>query len=483
MFRLLPLVIFLQLITSCAVNPVTGKKQFAVMSEAKEIAMGQAYDPQITASFGLYEDSVLQNYINAMGKEMGAISHRPKLNYTFRIMDSPVVNAFAVPGGYVYFTRGIMANFNNEAEFAGVLGHEIGHVTARHSVVAQRNAVMAQVGLIAGMIASPKFAEYLEPASTGVQLMLLKFGRDAESQSDGLGVEYSSRIGYNAHEMAEFFNTLSRQGGGSASRIPEFLSTHPDPLNRLENVHELATAWQEKLNLSDGKVGRDTYLRMLEGLVYGEDPRQGFVENSAFVHPELKIQFPVPNGWKHENTPQQFSMAPADGKALLFLAFAPGVTLQAASDTMARQYGLTVLTRNSRVINGFDALEMNAEQRQEAAPDQQQTAQMLKVKVTLYKVGESVLQITGVTEGTDLNTYQGEFTRTMIGFAPLTDILLLNKQPERLHVQRTDHAASLSQQLTKYGIPHDKLEEFAIVNGMELTDDIPSGTLIKVLKR
>lgn len=473
------------LLTSCARNPVTGKKQFAVMSEAKEIAMGQAYDPQISASFGLYEDSVLQNYINRKGKEMGAISHRPNLEYTFRIMDSPVVNAFAVPGGYVYFTRGIMANFNNEAEFAGVLGHEIGHVTARHSVVAQRDATLAQVGLIAGMIASPKFAEYLQPASQALQLILLKFGRDAESQSDGLGVEYSSKIGYNAHEMAEFFNTLSRQGGGAENRIPEFLSTHPDPLNRRENVHELATKWQEKLKLTDGKVGRDEYLQMLEGLVYGEDPRQGFVENSAFVHPGLKIHFPVPSGWKYENTPQQFSMAPADGKALMFLAFAPGKTLQAAADTMIRGYGLTVRNSKNLVVNGFDALEVSAEQRQETDPNQpdQQPAQVIKVKITLYKLGETILQITGVAQEADFGSYLNLFTSTMKGFSPLTDPQLLNKKPDRLHLQRTDRTAPLSQQLTTLGIPQDKLAEFAIVNGMELTDEVPSGTLLKVLQR
>ena len=116
---------------ACATNPVTGKKQVVLVSEAQELAMGQQYDPSIISEFGMYEDETLQRFIVEKGKEMGAISHRPHLDYQFRILDSPVINAFAVPGGYVYFTRGIMAHFNNEAEFAGVLGHEIGHVTAR----------------------------------------------------------------------------------------------------------------------------------------------------------------------------------------------------------------------------------------------------------------------------------------------------------------------------------------------------------------
>lgn len=480
----IPIALIILTATSCAINPVTGKKQFGVMGEAREIQMGMAYDPQITAAYGLYEDSVLQAYINTKGKEMGAISHRPKLEYHFRIMDSPVVNAFAVPGGYVYFTRGIMANFNNEAEFAGVLGHEIGHVTARHSVVAQRDATFAQVGLIAAAIASPKFAQYLEPAAQGVQLMLLKFGRDAESQSDGLGVEYSSKIGYNAHEMAEFFNTLARErdvAGGQA--IPEFLSTHPDPLNRRENVNELATEWQEKLGMTNGAVGRDTYLQMVEGLVYGEDPRQGFMENGNFNHPDLKIKFPVPAGWRTENTPQRFQMAPEDGKALQFLAFAPGANLQAAADTFVTANGLTLLNKRNLTVNGFAALELNTEQRPDpqAQQDPQQPAQVLRVRTTMYQVDQSMIQITGLSLAADFNTYAPQFGTSMAGFAPLTDPALLNKKPERIHVQRTAQTQSLTQQFAQYGIPQARMEEFAIVNGMQLTDVVEAGTLIKVL--
>ena len=288
------------MIASCVTNPVTGKKQFGVASFEKEKAMGASYDPQIVASFGLYEDQNIQTYFNDMGVRMANISHNPDYNYEFKIMDSPVVNAFAVPGGYVYFTRGIMAHFNNEAEFAGVLGHEIGHITARHSVKSQRDATLAQVGVIAGAIAVPQLVD-MQSASQGVQLLLLKFGRNAESQSDELGVEYSSKIGYDAQKMAMFFNTLARKQTAAGVSIPEFMSTHPDPNNRRERVAELALAWKQKLDLNDPKVGRNSYLQMIDGLVYGEDPRQGFVENNTFNHPELKFVFDVPQGWAHQN--------------------------------------------------------------------------------------------------------------------------------------------------------------------------------------
>ena len=125
--------VVLLIVAACAVNPVTGKKELMLMSEQEEIALGKQSDPGILQTFGLYQNAQLQEFITSRGMEMAKISHRPHLNYEFKILDSPVVNAFAVPGGYIYFTRGILAHFNNEAEFAGVLGHEIGHVAARHS--------------------------------------------------------------------------------------------------------------------------------------------------------------------------------------------------------------------------------------------------------------------------------------------------------------------------------------------------------------
>src|SRR5688572_12478215 len=254
------------LFNSCARNPVTGKSQIVLMSEAQEIAMGKEADPQIVAQFGLYDDKNLQAFITEKGKKMAAISHRPNLNYEFKIVDSDVLNAFAVPGGYVYFTRGIMAHFNNEAEFAGVLGHEIGHIAARHSVAQQRNALLGQLGLIAGVIIAPDLAQFAETASQGLGLLFLKFGRDAERESDRLGVEYSSKIGYDAHEMAGFFETLQRKSeeAGSAE-LPNFLSTHPNPGDRNKTVNKLATEWQQQNNLKNPQVNREMYLKRIEG--------------------------------------------------------------------------------------------------------------------------------------------------------------------------------------------------------------------------
>ena len=304
---------------------------------------------------GLYQDEQLQNFINEKGKQMGAVSHRPELEYQFKVLDSPVVNAFAVPGGFIYFTRGIMAHFNNEAEFAGVLGHEIGHVTARHSASQQSKSMLAQLGLVAGVAFSEDFRKYAGVAQQGLGLLFLKFGRDDESQSDTLGVVYSTKIGYDAHEMAGFFNTLKRMRDKSGQQVPTFLSTHPDPGDRNKRVHAYADKYQAKpgVNKSDLKVNRDQYLRMIDGLIYGEDPRQGYVENGYFYHPEMAFQFPIPNGWQTANSPQQVQMAPKDGKAAIILTIPQGSTPEEAANNFISQSQIQVLSQKKTTVNGF----------------------------------------------------------------------------------------------------------------------------------
>jgi len=464
------------LMNMCAVNPVTGKKQIVLMSEAQEIEMGKSADPQIIAQYGLYEDKALQDFITQKGKAMAAVSHRPGLDYQFRIVDSDVINAFAVPGGYVYFTRGIMAHFNNEAQFAGVLGHEIGHITARHSVVQQRNALLGQVGLIAGMVISPEFGQFAQQASEGLGLLFLKFGRDDERQSDELGVEYSSKIGYNAHQMADFFNTLERSSAQSgAEALPDFLSSHPNPGSRNIAVNNLANEWGRKLNLTNAQVNRNTYLQRIDGLIYGEDPKQGFVENSIFYHPALKFQFNIPSAWVHQNSPQTFQMAPKDGKAMMMLTMAQGKSLQDAANAVLQQNNLTVVESKETTVNGLKAIAMVADQKQEQGT--------IKTLSYLIQYGDTIYLILGVSSADNFNAYSQYFINTMQSFKQLTDASKLNKKPERVRIKTVKTASTLNQALLSFNAPTKRLEEFAILNGMQLSDKLEAGTLIKIIEQ
>jgi predicted Zn-dependent protease len=467
----------------CARNPVTGKKQFMLMSKSQEQSMGMQYDPSIVAEFGVYEDATLQAFLNEKGQKMGAISHLPNQKFEFKLLDSPVVNAFALPGGYVYFTRGIMAHFNNEAQFAGVLGHEIGHVTARHSASQYSRSVLAQVGLIAGMVLSPQFAQFGNEASQGLQLLMLKYGRDAESQSDELGVEYSSKIGYDAHEMAGFFATLDRLSGGAEGRLPTFLSTHPDPSDRNVRVGQLAGQWQQKNARGQTlAVNRDGYLRMIDGLMYGEDPRQGFVENSSFYHPELKFQYPIPSGWKTANTPQQVQMAPEDGKAVMILQLGQGQSLEAAAQAVAEKFKVQATASQRKTVNGLNALEVYGDIVQEGQDANGQPARQVLKTVSYYiQYGTMIYHFLGLSTEQDFAAYRGRMLATMTGFGALTDADKLNRQADRIKIEQLPRAMTLREALASYRQPNTRMEEIAILNGMQLTDQLRSGTLIKTV--
>lgn len=445
------------------------------MSERQEIAMGQASDPQIMAFFGSYDDPSLQKFIEEKGQAMVKISDRSKLTYQFAIVDSPVVNAFATPG-YVYFTRGILANFNNEAEFAGVLGHEIGHITARHAVIQQRNSMLGQLGIIAGVILIPELSEFVEPLSAGMQLAMMSFGRDAERQSDKLGVEYSSRIGYDASEMAEFFNTLSRQTqAAGGEKIPEFFSTHPSSEDRNITVTKLAGQWKTKLKLTNPKINRDTYLKRIDGLILGEDPKQGFVENNIFYHPMMKFQFTIPSSWKLQNTPQQVQMAPESGEALLMFTLAGNGSLDETASKMLQQYKLTLVESKKESINGFNSILMIADQKQETGT--------IRVLSSLIQYEGNIFSLMGISELSKFTNYQPEFLSTIRNFKTLTDSDKLNRKPEVIRIKTVRQQMTVQAAFQNFNVPSTRFEELAILNGMQLSDRLSAGTLIKVIEK
>jgi len=468
------------LVISCAINPVTGKKQLMLMSEAQEIQLGISYDPQVMATFGEYADNNLQNFVQTKGTEMGKISHRPNLEYHVKVIDSPVVNAFAVPGGFIYLTRGILAQFNNEAELMGVLAHEMGHITARHTVHMQSKQQLGQLLLIGGMIVSEEFAKYAQYAMEGMQLLFLKFSRDDERQADGLGVEYSSKIGYDAHKMADFFKVLQKmslaenQGG-----IPTFLSTHPDPGDRYNSVNQSATEWQTKLSLPQYKVNQDGYLQMINGIIYGEDPKQGYVEGYTFYHPDLKFKFQFPSGWKLENSPLQVVMVPTDQKAILIFGMSSQRTLESAVDTTVRQHQLSVQGTKRVTVNGLQAIMMQSKQ---AVQDQSTGATSSNMILSYFISYNNIIYLFhGITTEADFNSYARLLDSSMASFSVLTEASKLNVKPKRVNVVKVQRAGALSDAFAYYRVPQTQYNELALLNDLELTDQVPTGKLIKII--
>lgn len=467
----------------CSRNPVTGKKQLNLMSEAQEKQMGQEADPQVMAEYGKYEDPSLQAFISEKGQQMAKVSHRPEHGYTFQIVSSPIVNAFAVPGGYVYFTRGIMAHFNNEAEFAGVLGHEIGHITARHANAQAKDQLLTQVGLIGLLIASPAAAQFAEALSQGAQLLLMKFSRAHESQSDELGVEYSTKIGYNSHEMANFFSTIGRISEKAGQRLPAFLSTHPDPGDRFNRVHKLSDKIQETVDKSSLQINRDQYLRRIHGLMYGEDPNEGYVEGGVFYHPQLKFRFPVPTGWQTQNSPSQFLMAEPNGKAMMILTLGQGTTFDEVIANTNKQFSLAPLRSENRTVNGYRAVAVLSTQ--QVPQGQQAPAEADKPMILSYYIQKDnlIYCIHGVCANKDYQSFQNLFLNTMEGFNNLTDPSKINVYPEYVQIVNAARSATLQEHLSGYGIPQNRHEEFAILNGMQLKDIVTEGKLFKISQK
>lgn len=470
------------LIPSCAINPVTGKRQLMLITEAQEIEMGRQYDPQVLATFGPYEDADLMQFIQSKGDEMGKLSHRPNLPYHFRILDSPVVNAFAVPGGYIYFTRGILAQFNNEAELMGVLGHEMGHITARHTASTQSKQQLGQMLLIGGMIASEKFAQFANYAMQGMQLLFLKFSRDNEREADRLGVEYASRIQYDAQKMADFFNVLNKMNMDSdVGGVPTFLSTHPDPGDRYNAVSMQARQWQDSLNYSTWMINEDNYLRMIDGMVYGEDPRQGYVDGNVFYHPDMKFRFPVPSGWQLQNSPLQVQMAPADGSALIIFTAAQQKTAAEAAEAILTQLKLNLLESRRTTVNGLPAVVTVSQQ----VSQDQQTGQQQALNVLSYFIEYegTVFIFHGVAPEAVFNTHARTFESTMAGFNRLTDPSKLNVRPERIRIRQVQQAGTLANAFRYFGVPQSRMNELALLNNLELTDRVKSGKLIKTISK
>jgi predicted Zn-dependent protease len=462
--------------TSCATNPVTGRPELMLVSESDEAQIGRKTDAGVVKEYGIYDDPQLTAYLNGFCQEIARVSHRPTLPYQLKIVDSPVVNAFAVPGGYIYFTRGILAYLNNEAELVGVMGHELGHVAARHTAEQISRAQFASVGLGLGVILVPELRYVSDLAQFGVGLLFLKFSRDDERQADDLGVEYASKLGYDATQMADFFDSLARmEPGSSRSGLPEWFSTHPNPVDREKAVDRKAEEWQEDLGLRNPKVNRDSYVRRIDGLVFGDDPRGGYEEGGVFYHPTLRFQFPVPSGWKLNNTHTQVQIVSAakDG-AIMFTAATKGSPEEVAR-AFVQQNRASVVEQGSTRVNGLPAFRMLCQVRSQQG--------VLAILSYFIQKDAMVYVFHGFTPANRYRTYASTFSATMEGFGEIRDLAKLQVEPKRMRVKTVSATGTVRQTLRDFGVKEENLEKLSILNGVRLDDRIQAGSLIKVVEQ
>jgi predicted Zn-dependent protease len=313
--------IFLVLLSSCAVNPVTGRQDFVMMSENEEIAIGKKYHAEILRQYPLYEDQILQEYVQRIGNSLASKSHRPNLFYRFTILDSPDINAFALPGGYIYINRGLMAYLSSEEELAAVLGHEIGHVTARHSVRQQSQSQIMGILTAALEIKSGRNAANLMNAASGV--LLAGYGRDMELEADDLGAQYLMLEGYSPKGMMDvlsvlkdqeiYSNDLNKKRGQDSVNYHGVFSSHPSNDKRLKEILDEVSG-----SIKRGAIKETSdYLKMIDGIVFGDSVESGVRRGREFFHRNLDMYLKSPVDWEIINTPKTIIFRAPFGRALL----------------------------------------------------------------------------------------------------------------------------------------------------------------------
>ena len=307
----------------CSTNPATGEQSFtAFLSPEQESRVGREQDPHLKKAFGgVYDDPELAAYVARIGKKLAATSEMPDLDFTFTVLNSPVVNAFALPGGYVYVTRGLIALAENEAELAAVIAHEIGHITARHS--AERYSRGAAINLGAILLGALTNSEAVfDLAGLGSQLYLKSYSREQEIQADSLGVRYLARAGYETGAMASFLKKLGNAARlqaeiAGARRDPDvidLMSTHPRTTERVQRALAAAKGQQ----VANPVIGRDPFLDQVDGVLFGSDPKHGMVRDRVFLHRGLDFRFEVPPGFRIFNQPERILARNQNGAQFIF---------------------------------------------------------------------------------------------------------------------------------------------------------------------
>lgn len=458
-------------LSGCAANLATGEKRLNLIGESKEISMGQQADSQIVASLGLVPDAALQRYVQELGAKLAKTSERPNLPWTFRVVDDPTVNAFALPGGFIYVTRGLLAYVENEAELAGVIGHEIGHVTAQHSVHSMSTQQVTQIGMVAGMMIEPKLQKYGAYLNAGLGLMFLKFSRDDESQADHLGFRYMVRAENDPRQMIPVFEMLNRVGESSGSgRLPEWLATHPNPVNRSANFQkEIDTLTS---GFSSFTVNRDSYLNRIDGIVFGQDPREGFFRTSHFYQPDLAFEFTFPSGWQTVNQKEAVAAFTENQDAVIQITLAQGSSRETAARQFFGQDGLQAERMETGNINGLPAIAAKFRAQIEGG--------VLQGKAAFIDYNGRTYQVLGYSPEASWSKYQSAIVNSMGSFQRLTDSKILQVQPMHLKITTLAKSTTLSDLAKQMNSPVT-LNTLAIINQTSESASFKAGDRVKIV--
>ncbi len=452
----------------CARNPATGRPQLSLISESQEVAMGRESAAEISRTLGLVDDRALQSYVSDIGQRLAADSERPELPWEFHVVDDPVANAFALPGGFIYVTRGMLALMTSEAQLASVLGHEIGHVTARHSVNQISKQQLAQLGLGLGAVLVPEVRPLQSLLGTGLGLLFLKFSRDDEREADQLGFRYINDHRYAVSEFAEVFRALDRSATRDEGAIPGWLTTHPAPDERVRSAEERTRATPPQ---ADARVARDVFLRRIDDLVYGADPRDGFFRDGIFFHPRLRFQITFPSGWETANLTQAVVAAAPQNRAVMQLTIAGNGDPEQSLVAFFRDAGVRPGRTARTTVSGQPA----ALGEFEAQTEQGSIAGI----VGFLSFRQQTYQVVGYTSGDQYSRHAGQFERVFRSFEPVTSQSVLAVRPQRIDIVQLPRPTTV-EELRRQSASDVSVDQLALINQLPGADArIEAGTLVK----
>ena len=451
------------------------------MSEAQEIQIGQEQDAQIRKEMGVYDEADLQQYVSDIGLRLARLSERPGLPWKFTVVDAAAINAFALPGGFIYVTRGVLPFLDNEAQLAGVIGHEIGHVTARHSAQQYSRSTGAQLGLILGSILVPQTRPFAELGQTGLGVLMLKYGRDDELQADTLGVKYATAAGWDPAGIPQMLTTLGRiEESADNKGVPNWLSTHPAAEDRVQKVQTAVQAASGDDRPAEGAnrfvTNRDAFLRRLDGIIDGDNPEQGIVRGRSFLHAGLRFAVEFPQAWDVNNGPSQVVAKDPQANAFILMQLVQqpvGRTVEEVALHSMQGAGFQPLEGGRRSINGLDAYVGTYRGTMEDLG-------LVGARAAHIVHGQNVFVVAGLAPQQIYQRAEPSFTATIASFRPLTRAEAENIQPNRIDFYTARHGDTW-QSIAERSSGIVKATTLAIMNGHAIADQPRPGERLKIV--
>jgi predicted Zn-dependent protease len=470
-------------LVACSTNPVSGKREVSLVSEADEIKLGRAADADVKKEYGVYNNPALQAYVTEVGMRLAKQSQRANLPWQFTVVDSPEINAFALPGGFIYITRGLMAYLDSEEELAGVLGHEVGHVTARHGAKRQTQGTLAQVfavgAEILGQVYGVQGAGQIAGGVAGQ--MIQGYGRDQELQADQLGAQYLSANAYDPKAMIKVISVLknqeafasdkARDEGKKPQKMPDWGSSHPSNDQRLKEITQIAGSLK---TAPSADAGRDRYLRAINGMTFGDGAAQGVIRGASFFHEPLGIAFSAPSGWKLRNSSEAvIAVNPQESAGVaMLLATGAGATHE---DIIRKIFNPRSGKSEKTTVNGLPATYFQGQ----SANDK---GQVVAVEATIIAAnGQQFVMRTLSKDAAARTAAAADLAAVVRSFHVITPAERALAKPYSLRIQTLPAGQNITGLARATPIGRYAEQEMRLINGVYPTGELSAGKSIKVV--